>query len=719
MSDYYQQYLPPAAGTEESPNLSPQDAQYQPQQHSTHIGNISPPLTTPYQNLGYFTGFPDPIMFQAPKAQSNRSRKKSASGADHVKHRRTRSGCYTCRSRRVKCDETHPICERCRKGKRDCVYPEASSAKGQATEPGSSKDTGTLTQEPSPNSSQDEVDEEGEKISRLEPIVDEEEPSEALSPSSHSLAGFRRTSTTSILNAYRTTTRQSSETPSLEGTKSASPAISTATSASIPISFQIPDSSFQTAVSRPDWSHLPTDLQSHLAYFCEHIGHYNYGLVNDTDSFFPSILPSLAVQTGNEALLNAVAGFSAYHRTVRNPNGKIQDFLRYYNKSVTLLLGYLKRREKQGVATLLTILQLATIEEYLGDWVNLMGHQRAAFEILTRLFTHQTIMNTPTSRILLTWYIRFDVFVGMMGGFETNLPRDWFSAVVQYCQKHVEGNPGDLGMKTELHASTLRLISRDMSMLYAQGGRGEISSDDFATEHNHITERLYKWRSNLDPALTDANFLVTELPHRVPRSEDDIVDPHKLGLLYDFPLFSTTELIAEWHSILVMHKSQEAFALQQKPSDELRGLAYAICEYFEAVELWPSAPNGALIPMQACLAIAALFLPRDAKHHMWLRRKYAMLESLGYIFPLTVRSRMAEIFREPSCIQWWLPNDEGLSPVLRSIRAFADERNANPVSQQTESIREISAIFAKMRIDPEHEGISSPGGESNSGASSF
>ncbi|KAI1650782.1 uncharacterized protein F4817DRAFT_241846 [Daldinia loculata] len=718
MSDYYQQYVPSAAGGGESPNLSPQDAQYQPQQHSTHMGNISPPLTTPYQSLGYFTGFPDPIMFQAPKAQSNRNRKKSASGADHVKHRRTRSGCYTCRSRRVKCDETHPICERCRKGKRDCVYPEASSAKGQATEPGSSKDTGALTQEPSPNSSQDEADEEGEKNIRLEPIIDEEEPIEALSPASY-LAGLRRTSTTSTSNVYRTTTRQSSETPSLEGTKSASPAISTATSASIPISFQIPDSSLQSAVPRPDWSHLPTDLQSHLTYFCENISHYNYGLVNDTDDFFRSILPSLAVQAGNETLLNAVAGFSVYHRTVRNPNGKIQDFLRYYNKSVTLLLSYLKRREKQGVATLLTILQLATIEEYLGDWVNLMGHQKAAFEILTRLFTPQTIMNSPTSRILLTWYIRFDVFVGMMGGFETSLPRQWFSTVVQFCQEHVERDPEDVGIKTELHASALRLISRDMSILYARGGRGEISGDDFATEHNHITERLYGWRANLDPALTDPNFLVTDLPHKVPISEDDIVDPYKSGHLYDLPLFSTTELIAEWNSILVMHKSQEAFALQQKPSDELRGLAYAICEIFEAVERWPSAPTGALVPIQACLAIAALFLPRDEKHHMWLRRKYAMLESLGYVFPLTIRARMAEIFREPSCIQWWLPNDEGLSPVLRSIRAFADERNANPVSQQTESLREISAIFAKMRLDPEHEGVSSPGGESNSGASSF
>lgn len=70
-----------------------------------------------------------------------------------------------------------------------------------------------------------------------------------------------------------------------------------------------------------------------------------------------------------------------------------------------------------------------------------------------------------------------------------------------------------------------------------------------------------------------------------------------------------------------------------------------------------------------------------------------------YTFPLTVRERMAELFRDPTCTEWWLPNGEGLSPSLRSIRAFADERNANPVSEETESVREISAIFAKMRVE--------------------
>jgi hypothetical protein len=59
---------------------------------------------------------------------------------------------------------------------------------------------------------------------------------------------------------------------------------------------------------------------------------------------------------------------------------------------------------------------------------------------------------------------------------------------------------------------------------------------------------------------------------------------------------------------------------------------------------------------------------------------------------------MAEMFREPSCVQWWLPNGEGFSPVLQEIRNFADERNAAAVTAQQESLREVRHIFAKMSL---------------------
>ncbi|GLA48024.1 hypothetical protein AnigIFM63604_003054 [Aspergillus niger] len=35
---------------------------------------------------------------------------------------RTRTGCWACRSRRVKCDETHPVCRRCARNNRCCEY---------------------------------------------------------------------------------------------------------------------------------------------------------------------------------------------------------------------------------------------------------------------------------------------------------------------------------------------------------------------------------------------------------------------------------------------------------------------------------------------------------------------------------------------------------------------------------------------------------------------
>ncbi|RYP54821.1 hypothetical protein DL768_000385 [Monosporascus sp. mg162] len=556
MSDYYYQYLPFAGDNRDPQELDPQDAHNQPLTPAAPHGDADPQMPPRFQSLGYFTGFPDPIVFQPSKTQSSRGRKKSVPGVDHVKHRRTRSGCYTCRSRRVKCDETHPICDRCRKGKRDCVYPEPPNSKSSAG-PSPLRES-SCGRRGSPDSDPDEAEEEAETGARLGSIPDEE--------------------------------------PNHSGP--------------------------------PDWSDLPPDIKFYLGYFCKNISVGHYGMNHDPDNFFRSFLPGIAVQNGNDALLNAVVGFAAYHYTVQNPNGKIQDFLQYYDRSVTLLLGSFRKREKQSVATLMTILQLATIE---------------------------TATQSSTSCTLLNWYVRFDVSVGMISGFETALPREWFSATVKF--------------------SVLRLISMDMALLYAKRRRGEMSSEDFSAEYKHTTSRLYQWRTNLDPAITDSSYLITDFGQKQPL-EDDIVNPYKSGYLYDFPLFRTTTLIAEWNSVILMHNSQETMALQQEPSDELRRCAMEICEIFETVEKWPEAPKGVLMHLQPCLAMAALFLPRDSRHHMWIRRKYALIEKSG-------------------------------------IRAFADERNANPVSEQTQNLREISAIFAKMRIDRVEDRFSSPGDSSN------
>ncbi|KAI9653641.1 MAG: hypothetical protein M1821_006988 [Bathelium mastoideum] len=48
---------------------------------------------------------------------------RNMSGGRHKKEikRRTKTGCLTCRKRRIKCDEAHPTCRNCQKSKRECL----------------------------------------------------------------------------------------------------------------------------------------------------------------------------------------------------------------------------------------------------------------------------------------------------------------------------------------------------------------------------------------------------------------------------------------------------------------------------------------------------------------------------------------------------------------------------------------------------------------------
>ncbi|KAH6606453.1 hypothetical protein Trco_005606 [Trichoderma cornu-damae] len=58
--------------------------------------------------------------------------------------RRTKTGCLTCRKRRIKCDETHPTCNNCRKSKRECLgydpifRQQAGTPAGNSVQPASS-----------------------------------------------------------------------------------------------------------------------------------------------------------------------------------------------------------------------------------------------------------------------------------------------------------------------------------------------------------------------------------------------------------------------------------------------------------------------------------------------------------------------------------------------------------------------------------------------------
>lgn len=258
-----------------------------------------------------------------------------------------------------------------------------------------------------------------------------------------------------------------------------------------------------------------------------------------------------------------------------------------------------------------------------------MGHQRAASGVLTRLFTPQSAMQSALGRMVLQWYSRFDVFIGIMGSFEITVPREWFTAPVAFYQARMAADPSNMSWKIVDAVGRLRLISVDMSFLLARASRGELGPDEFSVEHGRIAKALDGWKTSMDSALADAAFLLHDVPTRRRHEPDNIVDSRAPGILYGPPVFAATILTCEWHSITLMHACQRVEGIMEQPPAHLVAHALAICQIIELVELWSGSPEGSLIILHPCLEIAALFVPRDSKHHMWIRRKLAALEALG------------------------------------------------------------------------------------------
>ena len=260
----------------------------------------------------------------------------------------------TCRSRRVKCDENHPVCERCRKGSRDCTYPEhrpapksAVRSKREPTRRGSqsSDADASLDEDARDESSRDcELHQQTQAYQQNEETEIETRTHIESSPqrTSHS-----RAETTSVK-------LEGSRSPSTEQTSCHSSAIfdhhPPSSSHSDDVSYQSPS----------QWSYLSDDLQFYLQYHQSNVSFHHYFFKHNANHFLHALLIEQALLY--EPLLYAVAGFAAFQCTVRHGRGQLLGFLEYYNKSVSLLRRSLANGEQYTDGTILTVLQLATFE---------------------------------------------------------------------------------------------------------------------------------------------------------------------------------------------------------------------------------------------------------------------------------------------------------------------------------------------------------------------
>ncbi|KAI0573608.1 c6 finger domain protein [Pyrenophora tritici-repentis] len=589
---------------------------------------------------------------------NGRARRRPAPG-EQVKHRRTRSGCYMCRQRRVKCDEARPVCERCKKGPRECIYPDAQTNQ-KSTRSGSKSGKPSSIDDPSSPEDHDEETKDGKRL-----------PSQDARDSSHTPGSFLEQSASPSTEASSTVPPPVR--PSLSRKGSAQPATAGSTT------------------KNP--SSMARDLQFYLNYFKNNMSVHHYSLKRDTKGFLKGEFLNWVMKF--EPLKYAVAGYAAYFHTLSQPDGRMSTFLQFYNESVSRLRTAITKNKKQGLPTFLTILQLASIEEMLGDWVNLMGHQKAAFELLTRLYTPETVIQSDFLLKMLLWYIRFDLFTSFQSGGEAALGREWYVAVHDCYAQKVRDNPDDLGMQYEEQFAYSRLVAKDSNDLFARTGKGLVSPQDFMAQLPLLKERVETLRENLPPTLTDASYKI----HSIPGTHDpnDIVNPYEPDIIWGGKLWTTNYLRLDLWGIQFMFAISSSMALKQPIDPEWTNEAYKAIQVFEAMCAYPDAPLGAQLEAQVSFAISVIFLPKDAKTMMWVRRTFAKIEASGYVYSDVLRNRMLEMMGiGPS--DWWLPNDEGCPRIIRSIKDFIKERTQAPKDQVSDDLREMRGIFSSLTI---------------------
>ncbi|KAJ6002379.1 hypothetical protein N7451_004926 [Penicillium sp. IBT 35674x] len=613
---------------------------------------------------------------------------------DPKKHKRTRSGCFTCRSRRIKCDESRPVCERCRKGSRDCVYPSPTS--------GSSKGGRPLVHQ---------------IACPLEPIIDEEEPDNpglgSRSPTSPS---------TSRPDLHRTQSAQSLRKPSLKqvsepGSFNVDPGSSPSTESSSRFeSVSVRSASVtQSTTDMLNAARLPDDLRFYLNFHQDFITPGHFFLRQPSRAFIQHSIIELALQY--KPLLYALVGFAAYHHTLHSQGGKLFTFLKYYNKALVLLRKSLSSGEEHNEATLCTVLVLTTFEEYTGDWVNLIDHHQAAHALMRELLTPDSSNLNELHTNIFLWYARFDVVAGILAGTEAILSRDWYLAKEQFDAEQAALDPDDALKQLSLVASINRRFGLDMASLYAKLSRGMIPFEEFAVQNEQLGQTIERAK-NIMRAFDDSEYTVRSYPNKLPLTEDDIVDPYVTGRIHEGALWDANYIWIDLLSTELMYKYQTMLALRQPLLPDLTKLAWEQAQLMETINRWPEKENGACIGFKNSIGLTSMFLPRDVKNQMWCRRRIAQMEQTGYIMQPKFREVLSALWQLPELMHWWLPNDEGYPDLIREVRAMTDDRLEQPRDDFRSNVRDMKSMFWKLNVNDEGDELS-PGSSHDSSHGGF
>lgn len=453
-------------------------------------------------------------------------------------------------------------------------------------------------------------------------------------------------------------------------------------------------------------------------------------------------------------LFHAVVAFSAYHHAVKVDDKSFGDFIYHYSQSVALLRQYLSQRNSlTQEPVLLTILQLATIEEYLGDWGNLINHQTAASKVIFDIYTPDSVFdpNRQVASKIFQWYYHFDLFVSFIGGRGTTIGREWFEGKHRYALMMATRHPENIDYKLAERHALMRTVGCDCSVFFQELARGALSSKAIKERTAELNRQLDSILDDADPSIVDKSKVHTHSPE-VPvhfTNLPDLDNPWDPIEYYSAPLWSVNFLnMRIWGLKLMMLNHMRRDATPSSPTTEKKSLqspkspkspqspsasslnpeitryALQMVRLFSAIATHDPDP-GASIGAQAGLSFASNFiglLPKDTSllppeylaaakaHSLWCRQRLREVELSGYIVPLGIRKHLSDAWGE-DVTGWWFPEEvrdgASLPPVIRAIREFVVFRDRPPEDDLGLDMKEMNGLFAQMKVGEGSGGDSS------------
>ena len=246
--------------------------------------------------------------------------------------------------------------------------------------------------------------------------------------------------------------------------------------------------------------------------------------------------------------------------------------------------------------------------------------------MIKALYTPERACHTEMGRRILAWYTRFDVYAGLWSGTGTAIGLEWFHAIDQYFQDMNRAEPMNLEYQIECLFSGLRVQGVEVGQSFAQQSIKEDCQEHLLRQNEQFEQKLRVWREKLQSFLLRGEYIVTLNDEG---DEVDSDDPRTSAAVFIRDYWPINYLFLDLLAMEAMQRQQSALILKHKGDPVLSQIALQACQIFEAIERYPDAPKGSILPAQSNMSFICFFVPREEKYLQWCREKLANVECQG------------------------------------------------------------------------------------------